>query len=162
MKRHERLGVTLSRAHHSFMAFLDAELDACGLAPMVRPGMGHVLYQLIAEDDLTLTELSVRARVAQSTITGVVKQMEKVGLAERRPHERDGRAARVRLTAKARALRPRLEDLDRRCDRAYAAALSAREVVALTRLLDRLRAALTREPLASPRSRRQRASVVPT
>jgi hypothetical protein len=80
-----RLGVTLSRAHHAFMGVLDAQLRACGLAPSVRPGMGHVLFELLEEDDLRLSELSDRARVAQSTVTEITAKMEAAGLLRRRP-----------------------------------------------------------------------------
>ena len=136
------LGVTLARAYHAFMAVLDAELRACGLAGSVRPGMGLVLYELLEEDDLRLSELSNRARVAQSTVTEVTAKMEAAGLLRRRPDPRDGRASRVRLTRKARALRPRLTELGRRLDQVYAAKLSAREIATLMRLLERLRSAL--------------------
>jgi DNA-binding MarR family transcriptional regulator len=140
-----RLGVTLSRAHHAFMGVLDAQLRACGLAPSVRPGMGHVLFELLEEDDLRLSELSDRARVAQSTVTEITAKMEAAGLLRRRPDSHDGRAFRVRLTRRGRALRPRLKELDRRLDQVYAAELSAREIAALMRLLERLRSALTAE-----------------
>lgn len=139
----ESLGVCLSRAHHAFVAFLDGQLERCGLAGDLRPGMGHALYQLLRKDDLTLTEISNRARLAQSTMTDVVAQMESSGLVERRRDERDRRAYRVRLTAKARALRPRLEELDRRLGRAYAAQLSASDLATLKQLLNRLLAAIS-------------------
>jgi DNA-binding MarR family transcriptional regulator len=125
------------------MAFLDAHLGHLGLAGDVRPGMGHALYQLLDEDDLTLKELSGRARLAQSTMTGIVAQIEERGLVERRRDERDGRAYRLRLTAKGRALAPRLRALDRRCTRVFRAALGPDEIAALKGMLDRLHVALT-------------------
>lgn len=160
MKARARLGVSLSRAHHAFMAFLDRELATLGLGEAVRPGMGHVLFELMSEDDVTLKDLSKRARLAQSTITGIAAKMQAAGLVERRPHETDRRASRLRLTDKARALRPRLDDLDRRCNQAYATALSAGEVTMLVDLLERLRTAFVeyddRPPSAAPRPGRSR------
>ena len=144
MSRH-RLGVSLSRAHHAFMAVLDAELRACGLAGSVRAGMGPVVFELLEEDDLTLTELSARARLAQSTVTEITTKMAAAGLLRRRPDPRDGRASLVRLTPKARALRSKLRELDRRLNQAFAVELSARELATLIRLLERLRSALTSE-----------------
>ena len=145
------LGVTLARAYHAFMAVLDEQLRACGLAGSVRPGMGLILFDLLEEDDLRLSELSKRARVAQSTVTELTAKMEAAGLLRRRPDPHDGRASRVRLTRKARALRPRLTELGRRLDQVYAAELSPREIATLVRLLERLRSAL-----AAGRAQRRR------
>ena len=153
---HPRLGVSLSRAHHAFMAALDAQLQACGLAGSVRPGTGPVLFELLDEDDLTLSEVSARARLAQSTVTEIVAKMAAAGLLRRRPDARDGRASRLRLTPKARALRARLKELDRRLDLAFAVELSAREVATLIRLLERLRSALTARPQDPPLENRTR------
>lgn len=137
------LGVCLSRTYYAFVAFLDLELERCDLAADLSPGMGHVLYRLLSEDDLTPTQLSVRARLAQSTITGIVARMESGGLVERHRHEQDGRAYRLGLTARARALRPRLEELGRGCARAYARELNDTEIATLKALLGRLHAAIT-------------------
>jgi DNA-binding MarR family transcriptional regulator len=97
--------------------------------------MGHVLFELLAEDDLRLSVLSDRARLAQSTVTEIVAKMEAGGLLRRRPDPEDGRAFRVRLTRKARALRPRLTELGRRLNEVYAAELSEREIATLIRLV---------------------------
>jgi DNA-binding MarR family transcriptional regulator len=137
------------------MAALDEQLKACGLAPPVRPGMGPVLFELLEQDDLTLSELSARARLAPSTITEITAKMVAAGLVRRRPDVQDGRASRLRLTPKARALRSRLSDLDRRLERVLAAELSAGEVTLLAGLLDRLRSALTE---GRARRRRERSN----
>jgi DNA-binding MarR family transcriptional regulator len=105
--------------------------------------MGPVLFELLEEDDLTLSELSVRARIAPSTLSEITAKMEAAGLLRRRRDARDGRVSRVRLTQKARVLRPRLRELDQRLDLAYATELSAGEIATLIRLLERLRSALT-------------------
>jgi DNA-binding MarR family transcriptional regulator len=124
------------------MAVLDAQLRACGLSHAIRPGMGHVLFELLAEDDLRLGELSQRARLAQSTVTEIVAKMEAAGLLRRRPDPEDGRASRVRLTRKARALTPRLGELGQRLHEVFTSELSEREIATLIRLLERLRTAL--------------------
>ena len=47
----------------------------------------------------TVTELSTRLRLGQSTVTELVKRAEKAGLVERERSDVDARVAHVRLTA---------------------------------------------------------------
>src|SRR5204863_2932529 len=47
----------------------------------------------------TVTELSERLQLAQSTVTELVRRAEEVGLLEREQSERDARVAHLRLTA---------------------------------------------------------------
>jgi DNA-binding MarR family transcriptional regulator len=47
----------------------------------------------------TVTELSDRLQLAQSTVTELVRRAEEVGLVEREPSRDDGRVAHLRLTA---------------------------------------------------------------
>jgi hypothetical protein len=54
----QSLGVRLSRAYHGFIAFLEGQLASCGLDRDLRPGMGHVLFQLLDEDGLSLKDPS--------------------------------------------------------------------------------------------------------
>jgi DNA-binding MarR family transcriptional regulator len=140
-----RLGVSLSRAHRAFMAVLEVQLKALRLYSSVRPAMGPVLFALLEEDNLTLSELGSRARLAPSTVTELVKKMTGLGLVRRKRDAQDARASRLQLTRKARGLQLPLEELDRRLDRIFAAELSKQEVATLIRLLERLRSALSEE-----------------
>ena len=47
----------------------------------------------------TVTELAERMKLAQSTVTELVKRAETVGLVEREQSEADARVAHIRLTA---------------------------------------------------------------
>jgi DNA-binding MarR family transcriptional regulator len=49
----------------------------------------------------TVTELSERLQLAQSTVTELVRRAEGVGLIRREPSRQDGRVAYLRLTAEA-------------------------------------------------------------
>jgi DNA-binding MarR family transcriptional regulator len=46
----------------------------------------------------TVTELSERLRLAQSTVTELVRRAEEAGLLQRQPSRSDGRVAHLRLT----------------------------------------------------------------
>jgi DNA-binding MarR family transcriptional regulator len=74
--------------------------------PEVRPAYGSILLPLYEDDGLRMGELAARARLAKQTMTTMVRLLERDGLVERRSDPADRRAARVLLTARARAFRP--------------------------------------------------------
>jgi DNA-binding MarR family transcriptional regulator len=65
----------------------------------------------------TVTELSTRLHLAQSTVTELVGRAEEAGLLRRRPSGRDGRVAHVSLT----------EEGERRLERAFTTLEAERE-----------------------------------
>jgi DNA-binding MarR family transcriptional regulator len=65
----------------------------------------------------TVTELSERLQLAQSTVTELVGRAEGAGLLSRRPSDEDGRVAHVSLT----------EEGERRLDRAFTTLEAERE-----------------------------------
>ena len=81
----------------------------CGLTPQ-----RYLLLLMIkgasgGKERSTVTELSERLRLAQSTVTELVRRAEQVGLVERQRSAEDGRVAHLRLTAEG----------DRRLARAF-------------------------------------------
>ena len=70
----------------------------CGLTPQ-----RHLLLMMIkgspnGEEQSTVTELSERLQLAQSTVTELVRRAEDAGLVEREQSQRDARVAHLRLT----------------------------------------------------------------
>src|SRR5213592_1379932 len=64
----------------------------------------HLLLLMIkgardGSEQSTVTELSERLQLAQSTVTELVRRAEDAGLVEREQSARDGRVAHLRLTA---------------------------------------------------------------
>ena len=57
-KATDDLWVLIGRVYLNYVVFLQEQLEADGLAEDVRPGMGHLLFALFAEDNLTLRDLS--------------------------------------------------------------------------------------------------------
>jgi MarR family transcriptional regulator, organic hydroperoxide resistance regulator len=72
----------------------------------VRPSYGSLLLPLWEEDGLRMGELARRARLSKQTLTTMVRLMERDGLVRREPDPDDGRASRVRLTPRAKRLKP--------------------------------------------------------
>ena len=98
------IDLVLRRAYYTYVGVLERALDEFGLSAHLRPGMGHVIFTLFAEDDLTIREIAARSQLANSTLTGLLDRMEKGRLVERRRDAEDGRLVRVRLTVLGRSL----------------------------------------------------------
>ena len=125
-----------------------ARLFARGLAARLAPlglsiGTFPALLELWAEDGLTQKALVTRLDIEQATMANTLARMERDGLVTRTKDAGDGRAQRVWLTDRARALRGPAE-----------AAAEAENAAALAGLSDAERAqflALMRRVLAAGR-----------
>ena len=82
------------------------EETPCGEAIPVAEA--HALMDL-AGGPLSHGQLAIRLRLEKSTVTRIVRQLQKRGWVERFGSERDGRVMFVRLTRKGRAAARRLE-----------------------------------------------------
>lgn len=77
----------------------------------ITPDQFTVMRTLLEQEGITQRELAAAMSSDANTVTSLIERMELAGLAQRRPHEKDGRAHRLRLTkdgrrryAKARAV----------------------------------------------------------
>jgi DNA-binding MarR family transcriptional regulator len=109
-------GYLLNKAARRWNAMLLALLRDAGVDD-IRPSFGAVLVPLFEEDGLRLGELASRAGLTKQTLTTLVRRIEAQGYVERRPDPQDGRAARLYLTRKARALEPILVRIIKQLDR---------------------------------------------
>src|ERR1043166_7881817 len=85
----------LWRASHTRTA---AALESIGLTP----ALFAVLNYLQAHDGAIQQQIGSAMGIDPSTMVSLVDQLERAGLAKRRPHERDRRAREVVLTPKGR------------------------------------------------------------
>lgn len=109
-------GYLLNKAARRWNAMFLALLREAGVDD-IRPSFGAVLVPLFEEDGLRLGELATRAGLTKQTLTTLIRRIEAQGYVERRPDPRDGRAARLFLTRKARALEPILVRIIKKLDR---------------------------------------------
>jgi len=71
-----------------------------------------IMQILVGVDGLSLKELSRRAELAHSTVSGIVDRLEKRGLVARQPDRKDGRFSRIVVTDPVRNfVRDRLPEL---------------------------------------------------
>jgi DNA-binding MarR family transcriptional regulator len=97
------IGYLLNRAARRWNALFMGRLQKAGVTD-IRPAFGAVLVPLFEEDGLRLGQLAHRAGLSKQTVTNIAGRIEALGYLARRPDPEDGRAVRVHLTAKGRAL----------------------------------------------------------
>jgi DNA-binding MarR family transcriptional regulator len=131
------LGFALAKASQRWNELLAVRFAEFGY-PEVRPSYGSVLLPLFEEDGLRIGEIAARSRLSKQTMTTLVRLAERDGLVTREADPEDGRATRIRLTARAREFAPVaervLEQLEKRVDEL----LGSRESVELRAALSKL------------------------
>ena len=98
------IGFLLAKASQHFNVLLTERFAARGFGD-VRPSFGSILVPLFDEDGLRLGELADRGRLSKQSMTGLVKLCEQADLVVRERDPGDGRAFRIRLSARGRTLR---------------------------------------------------------
>jgi DNA-binding MarR family transcriptional regulator len=98
------IGFLLAKASQRFNELLMERFASRGFGD-VRPSYGSILVPLFAEDGLRLGELAARARLSKQSVTGLVKLCEAADFVTRERDPDDGRAFRIRLSARGRTLR---------------------------------------------------------
>src|SRR5882724_151715 len=101
------LPLYLPRVFYAFLGVVERKLAETGLSRHLQPGMGHVLLRLYEGDNCIIKDISRSTHIANGTLTGLLKRMEKSGLVQCRRCAEDGRAVRVVLTPLGRSLEPR-------------------------------------------------------
>src|SRR5262245_3238573 len=132
--RQESLGYQVNHLARLLAQALRSRIEELGVVP----GQFAQLLALYEQDGLTQSELSRRVRIEQPTMAVTLKRMERDGLVERVPDPSDRRQALVLLTERARRLEGDLTDAAQAINAEAVDGLSAAEISAFMRTLDRL------------------------
>jgi MarR family transcriptional regulator for hemolysin len=131
------IGLLLGPAYYRLRMVIEAGLAQMGLAGVVEPGMGPLLFMLEAAGELPLHQLVERTGLTKGTITNQVKAMERNGLVLRRAEREDRRVVLVRLSPGGRKTMPLLHALRRRIQ-AHLVVLAGADSEACARALARI------------------------
>jgi DNA-binding MarR family transcriptional regulator len=138
----ESIGRLLAQVCRLNFQRMHAPLEELGLYR----GQPFVLSTLWEEEGITHSELSHRLHVQPSTVTNMVKRMERAGFIERRDDPGDERVSRVYLTEAGRQVRQRLGQMWQEMDEQSVSGFSSQERALLGDFLLRLRDNLLPEP----------------
>jgi DNA-binding MarR family transcriptional regulator len=147
--KHASLGHLLFKSARLFDEQALARVRAQSGFPRLRPAHTKLLPHL----DLAgtrLTDLAARLGVSKQAASQVVGELTVMGVLERAPHPDDGRARMVRFSARGRQALLHGLGVLREIEGEVAAAVGAREVATLRRLLARLLAALEKRQAPAP------------
>lgn len=101
----------------------------------ITPGQMSVLYTLYNGDGITITELSKKCYLDNSTLTGVIDRLEKSGLVLRGEHPDDRRQLLIYLTDAAKAKEPLINDVMNRISTAMLAECTEEEIAIFRKVL---------------------------
>lgn len=140
----QRPGFLLRRAHQISVAIFEKECAAVELTP-AQYGVLNVLGNSSGIDQSRLSRSLGLDRV---TVLRVAKGLEARGLISREPCAEDARRLSLSLTQEGRALLEQAQPAVRKAFESLASPFSARELDALTRLLNKLCTGLAEEARA--------------
>jgi len=130
----ENIGFLLAKAMQRWNELLLARFAAAGYGD-VRASYGSLLVPLFEQDGLRVGELRERARLSKQNTTKLLALCERDGLVEREPDPDDGRAYRVALTERGRALGAVVDEVISELDDKLLAAAGRQDRDALVRAL---------------------------
>ena len=102
------------------------------------PGSAPLILHLGDEDGLPLSELGKRCGLESSTMTPLVDELERRGLAHRNRSPEDRRVVRLYLTEKGHALEPRLRALVWRLQEVAVTGIPDGEIEVMRSVLERI------------------------
>ena len=129
------LGYAVSRRFHEILRPLELE-----------PGEFALMRAVAASDGAPQNALAERLRISPSWMVSIVDDLERRGLLERRPHERDRRVRTLHLTAAGSKVLRLAERDARKFDGRVTEPLSEAELEQLLELLQRVAAGLDLQP----------------
>ncbi|WP_068084296.1 MarR family winged helix-turn-helix transcriptional regulator [Polycladidibacter stylochi] len=104
---HEHLCFALYSATHMMNRVYKPHLDALGLTyPQFL-----VLVVLRESDNITVREIGHKLQLESSTLTPLLKRLEKAEIVVRRRDEKDERLVRIELSDKGRTLLPKIDEM---------------------------------------------------
>jgi DNA-binding MarR family transcriptional regulator len=129
----KRLFFKFNRAHHQLFNLVEkACLDTLGITPVQ---LGAIFF-LLDNDGCQQKDLSAGLALNYPAITGLAARMIKAGLITKEACTQDGRAARIFLSEKARAIAPRAFPLTHQLNETLTDGFTAEEIDTIHRFLD--------------------------
>lgn len=139
------LPALITQTNIHFQALVERTLTELKMEGLLRPGMAPVLFALYEEDGCIIKELAARTQRSAAALNSLLGRLEKSGVVTLRPCPHDGRAVRVRLTAKGREIEPRVRELHRRLVAAVEQGLTSDEAAQVSSMLRRIIAGLQQD-----------------
>lgn len=137
-------GYLISRIKQVGTRIFDRMLAQSGIDSF-NGAQGRILYVLWQQDDITISSLSAKTSLANTTLTAMLDRMEMLGLIVRKPDPADRRSRLIALTEKARSLQGDYANISQQMNERYYAGFTEEEIVVFEGYLQRVLSNLERE-----------------
>lgn len=119
-KKHRNIISRVAKIREAANSFIEQELKNRGLTGIV-PAHGTVLVFLFQQDEpVPITSLVKKTGRVKSTVSGIVKTLERHGYVFRQTCPDDARSSQIQLTDKGRAIKRDFEEIsDQLLEKAY-------------------------------------------
>ena len=137
-------GYLISRIKQVGTRIFDRMLAQSGIDSF-NGAQGRILYVLWQQDGITISSLSGKTSLANTTLTAMLDRMEMLGLIVRKPDPADRRSRLIALTEKARSLQGDYANISQQMNERYYAGFTEEEIVVFEGYLQRVLSNLERE-----------------
>ncbi len=137
-------GYLISRIKQAGTRIFDRMLAASGIDAF-NGAQGRILYVLWQHEDISISSLSAKTSLANTTLTSMLDRMENSGLIVRKPDPADRRSRLIALTDKAKALKHDYELVSQKMNERYYIGFTESEIRRFEAYLQRVLTNLERE-----------------
>ena len=137
-------GYLISRIKQAGTRIFDRMLAASGIDAF-NGAQGRILYVLWQHEDISISSLSAKTSLANTTLTSMLDRMENSGLIVRKPDPADRRSRLIALTDKAKALQHDYELVSQQMNERYYIGFTESEILQFEAYLQRVLANLEKE-----------------
>ena len=137
-------GYLISRIKQAGTRIFDRMLAASGIDAF-NCAQGRILYVLWQHEDISISSLSAKTSLANTTLTSMLDRMENSGLIVRKPDPADRRSRLIALTDKAKALQHDYELVSQQMNERYYIGFNESEIRQFETYLQRVLENLEKE-----------------
>jgi len=137
-------GYLISRIKQAGTRIFDRMLASSGIDEF-NGAQGRILYVLWQYEDISISSLSAKTSLANTTLTSMLDRMENSGLIVRKPDPTDRRSRLIALTDKAKALQHDYELVSQQMNERYYIGFSESEIRQFEAYLQRVLENLEKE-----------------
>lgn len=135
-EQHRTIGALLRTPYQHLAREVYDELGRCGHSEVRQAH--SVVFRYILPEGSRITDLAEQAGMTKQSMASLVEHLRKHGYLRIDPDPADGRAKRVVLTERGRAVQQEAMRLSRKVEQRWAAFLGAEDMGSLRALLERL------------------------
>lgn len=135
-EQHRTIGALLRTPYRHLAREVYDELGRSGYSEVRQAH--SVVFRHILPEGSRITELAERAGITKQSMASLVEHLQKHGYLRIKPDPNDGRAKRVVLTERGKAVQREAMRLSRKVERRWAASIGEEDMTNLRSLLERL------------------------